>query len=120
MGNQRPQKGDDLFSEQVLRQKLIRLACEKPKLRKHIVPLLREAAESNDHEAGRGWNRGQVYGPPYTTTQFRLEPPTNRGPGNCYTDTGDEDKRCYVKRELGGTNLSKNDYNRRYRQRVLK
>jgi hypothetical protein len=104
------------------RQQIIRLATERPDLRKYLVPLLREASEDAETGvvAGRTWNRGQVYGPPYSTTAYKLTPPTNRGPGKCFTDTGNEADRCYVKRELGGTNLSKSDYNRRYRERVLK
>lgn len=38
-----------------LRLKVIKLADEKPHLREHLIPLLREATE-DDVEAGRLWN----------------------------------------------------------------
>ena len=111
-----------------LRQRVLKLAREKPELRKHLVPLLRRVSEKG-REAGRVWDsakarsQGQLYGPPYTTTQFKLTPPTNRGKGKCWSDKPPSERkesdRCYVKRELGGTHLSKRNYNRKYRQRVL-
>ncbi len=40
------------MSDQVLRQKLIRLAQQKPELRKHLSPLLKTAGEDNSYGAG--------------------------------------------------------------------
>jgi hypothetical protein len=38
-----------------LRQKVARLAAERPELRKHLVPLLREAGFGDEMEAARQW-----------------------------------------------------------------
>jgi hypothetical protein len=113
----------------VLRRRLLHLAREKPSLRRYLIPLLRKTAEEKGREAGRVWDsgearqEGQTYGPPYTTVQFKETPPTNEGRGKCWSDKKPSERkerdRCYVKRDLG-KNLSKRDYNREYREQVLK
>lgn len=45
-------------SENKLRTQLIRLAHANPEMREHLLPLLKNAEEENEHEAGRKWDGG--------------------------------------------------------------
>jgi hypothetical protein len=102
----RVKKAEDL----ALRKGLLRLAYERPELRSHLVPLL----------AGRGWGGESSrlpYGPGYTPGIDPVKPPTNRGPGKCFYQTGDENDRCYDKRNIPSTG-GQAEYNKKYRRKV--
>ena len=103
-----------------LTKKLIRLAYQKPELRKELLPLIKEACgcgcpgcadkeDSEDSEinlygeeldASRKFDplnkkTNPNYGPPYKEKPGKWQP-DNKGKGKCYYITRNEDDRCYV------------------------
>jgi hypothetical protein len=87
----------------VLRDRVARLAAEKPHLRADLVPILqRTASECDDGiEAGREHGEhGKGYGMtgPDVRGEGKWSPDAK---GKCYYETGDEADRCYVTQNGG-------------------
>ena len=103
--------------EMSLCEGLIRLAYSKPGLRPFVLLLVKRHLT-----AGRAWGgdppggTGQSYGPNYTTVDPK-KPPTNRGHGKCFYQTGDEKDRCYVKRDIPSSG-NQEEYNKKYKRKV--
>lgn len=81
-----------------LRQNIIKLAQENPELRKHLIPLLREASEDGVEAGREHGERGKGYGGDTVRGPGKWEPEAK---GKCYYETGDEADRCYVTQNGG-------------------